>query len=90
MSNEPPLLHNPHTPDVFADSAVGFFTFNGCMRITFDSVRSDYRTNPANLDRAVIGRLVMPVAAAEAMAHAILQQVQQLKDEPPVISGSVQ
>lgn len=49
------------------------------MRVTFESVRSDYSTDPANLDRVTIGRLVMPIGAAEQMAKTILEQVERLK-----------
>ncbi|WP_394891005.1 hypothetical protein ACG873_06655 [Mesorhizobium sp. AaZ16] len=81
MSNGPVILHNPHSPDVFADAALGFFTFAGCMRITFETLRSDYSQSPANLDRVVIGRLVMPLAGAEDMAKGILRQIENLKTE---------
>jgi hypothetical protein len=81
MANGPNLLHNPHTPDVFADAATGIFTFNGCMRVTFESVRSNYAQTPAALDRVVVTRLVMPVLAAEAMAQSILAQVKRLRAE---------
>ena len=79
MSNGPSLLHNLHTPDMFADAATGIFTFNGCMRVTFESVRSNYALTPAALDRVVVGRLVMPVLAAEAMAQGILAQIKRLR-----------
>jgi hypothetical protein len=81
MSNGPNLLYNPHMPDVFADAATGLFTFNGCMRVTFESVRSNYAHTPAAVDRVVVGRVVMPVLAAEAMAKSILAQVKRLRAE---------
>ena len=90
MNAGPNLVHNPHSADVFADSAVGFFTFNGCMRITFESVRSNYTATPPTLDNVVIGRLVMPVPAAKAMAESILSQIQQMQAEPQPPSVSVQ
>ncbi|UVC09854.1 hypothetical protein IHQ71_04365 [Rhizobium sp. TH2] len=90
MTTAPPLLNNPNAPDVFADSAVGFFNFNGNMRITFEAVHSDYTTNPPGIDRVVIGRLVMPVAAAEAMARSVLDLVEKMKAEPGPITVSVQ
>lgn len=79
MTSGPNLLHNPHSPDVFADAASGFFTFNGCMRITFESFRSDYSQSPVVADRIVIGRLVMPVGAAEAMARGVLDQIERMR-----------
>ena len=90
MSNEPELLNNPHAPDVFADAAVGFFSFNGCMRITFEALRSDYRTNPANVDHVVIGRLVMPILAAKAMAETILNQIEAMQSESAAPTTAIQ
>lgn len=69
------VLNDPHSPEVFADAALGFFSFNGNMRITFEAVRPDHSTTPNSLDRVVIGRVVMPIVAAEAMANSILEHV---------------
>lgn len=76
------LIHNPYSQDIYADAAVGFFTYNGNMRITLESVRSDYTQEPISTDRVVVGRLVMPVAAAEALAKGILDQLERLKSSP--------
>jgi hypothetical protein len=84
------IINNPHSPDVFADAAIGFFTFNGNMRITFESARSNYAVSPIEVDRVVIGRLVMPVDAAEAMAKAILDQLARMRasgeEAPPNVT----
>ena len=78
------LVHNPFSQDIYADAAVGFFTYNGNMRITLESVRSDYTQEPIATDRVVVGRLVMPVAAAEALAKGILEQLERLKAESAI------
>ncbi len=90
MTTGPKFFNSPTAPDVFVDSAIGFFSFNGNMRITFEAVRSDYSQDPANLDHVVVGRLVMPVSAAEAMARTILQQIESLANQPIPASTSVQ
>lgn len=82
------LVHNPFSQDIYADSAVGFFTYNGNMRITLESVRSDYTQEPIATDRVVVGRLVMPVAAAEALAKGILEQLERLKAESAIQSST--
>lgn len=85
----PKIINNPLSPDVFADAAIGFFTFNGNMRITLESARSDYSTSPIEVDRVVIGRLVMPVDSAEAMAKAILDQIGRMRaggETPPNVT----
>jgi hypothetical protein len=80
----PKLVHNPFSQDIYADAAVGFVTYNGNMRITLESVRSDYTQEPIATDRVVVGRLVIPVAAAEALAKGILEQVERLRTESGV------
>ncbi len=82
------LIHNPYSQDIYADAAVGFFTYSGNMRITLESVRSNYTQEPIATDRVVVGRLVMPVAAAEALAKGILEQLERLKAEPVVQSST--
>ncbi len=79
------FLDNPHAPDVFADAAPGFFNFNGNIRITFESVRVNHATAPGPLTRVVIGRLVMPLAAAEVMAKGLLDFINQQRTQqnPP-------
>lgn len=79
------FLDNPHAPDVFADSASGFFNFNGNIRITFESLRVNHISTPGPVTRVVIGRLVMPLAAAEAMARAVLDFInkQRTQQNPP-------
>ena len=79
------FLDNPHAPDVFADSATGFFNFNGNIRITFESVRVNHASAPGPITRVAIGRLVMPLAAAEAMARGLLDFINQQRTQqnPP-------
>lgn len=86
----PPVsfVHDRHSPDIFADAMAGLFFFNGNLRITFESVRVDHATSPGPVDRVVIGRLVMPIAAAEYMARAVLDFVEKQKaPRPPEQSG---
>jgi len=64
----PALLDNPQAPDVFADDVTGWFLSGGNVRITFECHRVSHTASPGPLNRVVIGRLVMPIDAAEAMA----------------------
>ena len=79
------FLDKPHAPDVFADNATGFFNLNGNIRITLESVRVDHSSAPGPVRRVAIGRLVMPLAAAEAMAKNILDFInrQRTQQNPP-------
>ncbi len=82
ISKEPGFLDNPHAPDVFADMATGFFLFAGNLRITFESLRVNHITTPGPVTRVVIGKLVMPVAAAENLARGILDFLEKQKSAP--------
>jgi len=84
-----PFIHNPHSPDVFADAAAGWFSFNGVMRITFESARVNHVASPGPVERVVVGRLVMPVAAAGAMARGLLQFIEQQKAGVELAQGNV-
>ena len=79
------FLDNPHAPDVFADGVTGVFNFNGNIRITFEALRVNHATAPGPLTRVAIGRLVMPLAAAEAMAKGLLDFINQQRTQqnPP-------
>jgi hypothetical protein len=85
MTDMPTLgfIDNPHAPDVFADAVSGLFHVNGMIRMTFESVRVNHATSPGPLNRVVIGRLVMPVNAAEAFARGLLQFIEQQRQPSP-------
>jgi len=89
MTNQPTpaLIDNPLAPDVFADEATGFFLVAGNVRITFSSYRVNHATSPGPVNRVVIGRLVMPLAAAEAfqagLADFIARMKAQVQSAPP-------
>lgn len=82
MSNGPTFLDSAHAPDVFADSATGFFVSDGNMKITFEAYRVDHSTSPGPINRVVIGRLVMPLASAEALARGMLDMIEKSRQTP--------
>ena len=88
ISDAPAFLHNPHAPDVFADSATGFFLFNGNLRVTFEALRVDHTTSPGPLARVVIGRLVMPATMAAGMAKEILAFLEKMKTQQTPMAQS--
>jgi hypothetical protein len=77
-THPPKLLHDPHSPDVFADAASGIFIFAGIVRITFEVLRADH-TGMNLPERVVIGRLAMPWGAAEAVAKDIIVNIEKAK-----------
>lgn len=84
--NKPP--NDPHAPEAYCDGATGYFSFNGNMRIAFEAVRPDHSTTPNSLDRVVISRVVMPIAAAEAMANSILEHLALARRVPDRDAGT--
>ena len=88
MSSGPVFLDNPHAPDVYADSASGFFVLGGNIKITFESARVDHSTSPGPVNRVVIGRLVMPIAHAEALARGLIDFIEKQRASDQAQSSS--
>jgi hypothetical protein len=81
IPDSPKLLDNVHAPDFFADDVAGFFLLNGNVRITFVSNRVSHISTPGPVNNVVIGRLVMPIAAAESMARQVLGFIEKMKNK---------
>jgi hypothetical protein len=84
------FVDNPHAPDFFADGFSGFFNLNGIVRTIFESIRVNHVTTPGPINRVVIGRLVMPIDAAENLAKGLLDFITQQRTQtnPPVQQSS--
>lgn len=74
-----PRIDHPAAPELFADDASGALWHNGNLRITLESLRANHAVQPAALSRFVVGTVVMPIAAAEAMARLILVAAENAK-----------
>ncbi|MBC7101671.1 MAG: hypothetical protein H5U13_00370 [Parvibaculum sp.] len=81
MDTGPTFIDNPHAPDLFSDSVTGFFHFSGNIKITFESARVDHSSSPGPINRVVIGRLVMPIAAAEGFARGLLDFIEKQRQQ---------
>jgi|SRR5690348_3852946 hypothetical protein len=66
--NDPTIMDDPRAPEVFAEGALGFFLKDGNVHVTFSAARIDHRTSPGQVNRVVIGRIVMPIAGACGLA----------------------
>ena len=66
-----PLAENLFAPELFASEAAYFALGSGTLTITFTSFRFDNSSSPAVQRRVVIGRLVMPIAGAQALAAGL-------------------
>jgi hypothetical protein len=63
-----PFLDNPAAPDVFATNATGFVNLGGAIGITFETLKVHHGEPAGALTRTVIGRVVMPIGGAQALA----------------------
>ncbi len=61
------LIDDPMAPEVFASRCCGFSIGQGNVTLTFESVRCNHFDPNGAMNRVVIGRVVMPVAAAQAL-----------------------
>ncbi|ABI62329.1 Hypothetical protein GbCGDNIH2_1431 [Granulibacter bethesdensis] len=61
-------LENPLAPEMFVAEAHGFFIHMGNVHITFATPRVDHGEESATINRAVVGRVVMPLATAQNFA----------------------
>src|SRR4051812_3685414 len=82
------FIDNPMAPDVFAEEAVGFFVHNGIVRIAFASARVNHVTSPGPINRVVIGRLVMSVSGAQALAIGLFDFLKSRGLAPPLLNES--
>ena len=78
-----PIVDNPSAPDLYADEAIGFLLANNMVRITLASVKADHSKNPSTNSCVVLGRLVMPVAAAESLHKMLGQMIERVKKATP-------
>jgi hypothetical protein len=80
MSNQLPVnfTDNPHAPDIFADAATGIAVVSGLIRVTFESAKVYHGASPG-VNRVVVGRLVMPLSAAEGLLNLLSDYIAKVK-----------
>ena len=76
MSEPLKFVDVPTAPELFASAATGFFIANGNIAITFESGRVDHSESPGPISRVVVGRVVMPLAGAQALAIGLFDFLQ--------------
>lgn len=62
------FVDNPHAPEMFASNVSGLFLTGGNVAVTLESSRVDHGTSPGPINRVVIGRVVLTMPAAQALA----------------------
>ena len=61
------LIDDPHAPEFFTSRCCGFSLGQGNITLTFESVRYDHYNPDGAMNRVVVGRIVMPIQAAQAL-----------------------
>jgi hypothetical protein len=84
IQDPPRFVDSPDAPEIFADLLSGTFWHSGVLRMTFESARINHEKHPGPLSRVVVGRIVMPITAAENMAKMILEAVEKSRSAAPV------
>jgi hypothetical protein len=71
------FIDDPHAPELYASNFSGVQISLGNVVVTLESARVDHSTDAGVINRVVIGRVVMPIAAARVLAmqlNALLGQ----------------
>jgi hypothetical protein len=63
----PPLLNDPHAPEIFTTGCCGLSIGAGFVTVTFESAHCDHSDPSCPTERIVVGRMVMPIGAAQAL-----------------------
>ena len=75
--NPLPLIDDPKAPEIYADDAAGFFAKQGNLSITLASARADHAPSGAVARVVTVGRVTMPIAAAQRLATGLLDFLKQ-------------
>jgi len=67
VAEGPRLIDDPHAPEFFATSCCGFSIGQGHVTLTFESARCNHFDPKCSMNRVVVGRIVLPIQAAQAL-----------------------
>ena len=82
------FIDDPHAPDIFVDDTAGFFVHNGLLKLTMVSIRADHGSSPSPINRVVVGRLAMPIPAAQNLSVALYDFLKSRGLLPPSLAAS--
>ena len=87
----PPLINDPHAPEVFTTGCCGLSIGPGTVTVTFESARCDHSDPNCAMQRVVVNRLVMPIGAAQALVLQLNDALQRsgLSPSQAVTAGMV-
>lgn len=69
----PPLVENMFAPEILAMAISGLSVMNGLVTVTLESARCDHSTPRAVIERFVVGRISMPIPAAQTLLTGLHQ-----------------
>ena len=69
------IVENLAAPELFATEGTYFSLTGPNVTVTLTSLRWDSSSQPAVLKRVVVGRLVMPIAAAQSLTVTLYDQL---------------
>ncbi len=72
----PRLIDDPHAPEFFATSCCGFSIGQGHVTLTFESARCNHFDPKSSMNRVVVGRIVLPIQAAQALVIELNNSLQ--------------
>lgn len=70
---EIPLIDNSFSPEILAGGISGLAIFNGIVTITLETPRCDHSRSQPMVERIVVGRVSLPVHAAQALLSGLYQ-----------------
>ncbi len=76
LAEGPRLIDDPHAPEFFATSCCGFSIGQGHVTLTFESARCNHFDPKCSMNRVVVGRIVLPVQAAQALVIELNNSLQ--------------
>jgi hypothetical protein len=74
---EVPLIDNMFAPEILAGGVSGLAVLNGIVTVTLENPRCDHTRMDPGLERVVVGRLALPVPAAQALLSGLYQFLSQ-------------
>ena len=87
---QPPLLDNPFAPELFVTGCAGFANLGGIIRVTLENLQCDHSRREPAMERVVVGRLTLPVGAAQMLVCALnaFLEEQKLSPSKAMMSGA--
>jgi hypothetical protein len=70
------MIDDPHAPEFFTSRCCGFSIGQGNVTLTFESVRCNHFDPNGAMSRVVVGRVVMPIQAAQALVLELNSSLQ--------------